>query len=113
MMINFRNAVQVALYEEELKGQISDGNWENSRPHGHWHVMCAARGVAMPGALGPVGFRPRRRYNFNDNLLVEVIGDRMLEIARRALGPTGKEYGLKQLRADLRDMSKIVNGTLS
>lgn len=31
-----RNAVQKALFEQELNGQISDGYWENSRPYDHW-----------------------------------------------------------------------------
>lgn len=33
--INFKNRNQVALYEMELKGQLSDGYWENSRPRNH------------------------------------------------------------------------------
>ena len=105
-IINFRNAVQAALYNEELAGQISDGCWENSRPYGHWRVMTDAKGVCEEGPLGP-NFRPRRKYNFNNNLLVEVCGERMIAMARKA--GAGKEYGLKQLRADLKEMSKLVN----
>jgi hypothetical protein len=111
-LINFRNAVQAALYNLELAGQISDGCWENSRPWNHWRCMIDATGVAVPGPLGPT-FQPRRKYNFNNNLLVEVVGDRMLKIARDAIGKDGEAYGLKQLRADLKDMSNIVNGKVN
>ena len=29
-----------ALFDEEIRGQISDGAWENSTPHNHWHFWC-------------------------------------------------------------------------
>jgi len=75
-IINFRNEHQVTLYECELKGQISDGYWENSRPYGHWKIMCNAEArVGEP--LGP-NFWPRRRYNFAAKDLIDVVGHRML-----------------------------------
>jgi len=80
MIINFRNEVQVALYECELKGQISDGHWENSRPYDHWIRMCKAKAkVGEP--LGP-NFYPMRTYNFAAKPLVDVVGQRMLFIAK-------------------------------
>jgi hypothetical protein len=105
--INFSNAVQAALYNEELAGQISDGCWENARPYGHWRDMSSAIGVAVEcGPLGP-NFRTKRKYNFNNALLVEVCGERMIAMARKAGAP--ETYGLKELRKELRAMSKIVN----
>ena len=108
LQIIFRTAVQAALFNEELASQISDGHWENSRPNNHWRQISLAKGVVVPGAaLGPAGFYPRRKYNFNDGLLVECVGDRLLGYARAVAGP---DYSMKQLRKDLRDMSDIVNG---
>ena len=75
-VINFRNIYQVTLYECELKGQISDGYWENARPYDHWKIMCAAEArVGEP--LGP-NFRPKRKYNFAAKDLIDVVKYRML-----------------------------------
>jgi len=35
-----KNENQVALFENEIKGQISDGMWENASPANHWKVWC-------------------------------------------------------------------------
>ncbi|MCD6214568.1 MAG: hypothetical protein J7J46_06290 [Candidatus Desulfofervidus sp.] len=75
-IINFRNKRQVTLYECELKGQISDGYWENARPYDHWKIMCRAE-AKVGDPLGP-NFRPRRAYNFAAKDLIEVVGHRML-----------------------------------
>lgn len=75
-IINFRNERQVTLYECELKGQISDGYWENSRPYDHWKIMCRAQ-AKVGDPLGP-NFRPRRTYNFAAKDLIDVVGHRML-----------------------------------
>jgi hypothetical protein len=107
--IFFRNRDQVVLYELEIKGQISDGHWENSYPDDHWIPMNEAQaevvpqdlpkafqGVEVPQeqreflrqraidlALGP-NFDTPRRYNFADLDLVDVVGDRMLFYVRLA-----------------------------
>lgn len=30
-----------AIFDEEIRGQISDGAWENSAPYNHWHFWCS------------------------------------------------------------------------
>lgn len=35
------NASQAAIFAFEIRGQISDGHWENSRPMNHWKWVCA------------------------------------------------------------------------
>lgn len=140
LQVRFRNKVQVALYECELKGQISDGNWENSAPFNHWEDPCAAVAVVgKPGEkLGPVNFWPRRNYGFGSPFLLECVGDRMLFYARAVqvfpeleldtdshwnwdkkyteqqveaeCAVKGIVYGMKQLKADLNDMSRIFAG---
>lgn len=77
--IIFENHIQQILYECEMKGLISDGMWENSKPYDHWHIMCdATTSVDSEGLLPRMNFKPKRRYNFNDDELFEAIGDRML-----------------------------------
>lgn len=76
-VINFRNADQVFLYECELKGQISDGYWENASPQDHYEVMCDAKAKVDEDNLGR-NFTPLRRYNFAAPDLVNVVGDRMI-----------------------------------
>jgi len=34
------SASAVALWHNEISGQISDGMWENSRPFNHWQFWC-------------------------------------------------------------------------
>jgi hypothetical protein len=76
--INFRTLSQVILFECEIKGQLSDGYWENSRPHDHWKVPCSAtaRVATNPELIG-ASFYPTRKYNFAARELLEAVGDRM------------------------------------
>lgn len=76
-VIAFMNNPQVILYECELKGQISDGHWENARPMDHWKIMTDAKAIEDPSNLGP-NFYPKRKYNFAAKDLVEVVDDRMI-----------------------------------
>jgi hypothetical protein len=36
----FPNAGLKALFDHEIRGQLSDGAWENSTPHNHWLFWC-------------------------------------------------------------------------
>lgn len=102
--INFRNQAQVTLWQEELCGQLSDGVWENSRPREHYKRPCAA--MVTCDIFKPLGknFDHSRAYNFASKMLVDCVGERMCEHVSKALK---KPYSLKELRKDLRDMSKI------
>jgi hypothetical protein len=73
--INFRTLSQVILFECELKGQLSDGYWENARPHDHWKVPCSA--TAKVATNVGTTFYPTRKYNFCAPSLLEAVGDRM------------------------------------
>ncbi len=119
--IVFANNVQKALWENQLRGQISDGVWENSRPYDHYKVWCNAE-VTVAKNGEPTG-RNFWAQKDNYNLLapIEYIGERMLVTA--ALGEMfpnfegqlpesaddfksyakwaaeGKEWAIKQLAA--------------
>ena len=101
-IINFRNEIQVTLYECELKGQISDGYWEDSRPLDHWICMCKAKAkVGEP--LGP-NFYPMRTYNFAAKSLIDVVGQRMLFQAKlKMLFPHLSLQVIRELADDLVD----------
>jgi len=79
--INFANQIQVALFKNELSGQISDGMWENIRPFDHYKVWCRA-GVGVDTSNVGVNFHAmKNNYNFTSQDLLSIIGDRMLNIA--------------------------------
>ncbi len=124
LFLRLQTPAQVAVFNEELTGQMSDGYWENSRPYNHWTwaparelVTVAAEGqkvglfYAYTDHLGQaleVKFTPPRRYNFCNSVLLECVGDRMLEQAKAL--PNHEWYTMKSLRKDLLAISKIVNG---
>jgi len=67
---------QAILMELELKGQVSDGYWENSSPRDHWKPVCSAEVIVDPDNVG-INFGPSRSYNFAAPKLIEYVGDRM------------------------------------
>lgn len=85
--LRFRNTIQVALWECEISGQISDGLWENARPMNHWIPWCDAD-VTVAESDDSVGrdfYARKDNYDFNSSKLVNVVGDRMILYARLAL----------------------------
>lgn len=109
--ISWRNEMQVVLWNEELIGQLSDGNWENSRPYEHWKRPCRAEvAVASPSTqLGP-NFTPARKYNFKAVYSNETVRARML-VALHTNGFEGTTE--KMLAYQLHDMSVIFNSRYS
>lgn len=78
-VIKFDNQAQVILFECELKGQLSDGYWENARPHNHWRAPCDATAVVRgPDEVCGANFWASRKYNFAARELREVVGARMI-----------------------------------
>ena len=81
--VTFRNGEQAAIFEHELKGQISDGLWENT-PYTDFEVWCNAK-VEVGEHIGR-NFPHVRKDNFGvaAKKLVDIVGDRMLGYARAA-----------------------------
>lgn len=94
-----RTTVQCALFQQELKGQLSDGYWENSRPFDHWKPWCSAT-VRVGRRVGRNFHVAKDNYAFDNRDLLDWVGDRMLTIARKASG--NKDYSLSDLKKDLR-----------
>jgi predicted DNA-binding WGR domain protein len=158
-VIQFENATQVALFQGELIGQMSDGAWENASPMNHWRPMSEATvRVGKPG----MNFVPMRTYDYASPELLSIVGDRWLFLAKatkaypsvdfsdiahavdhfsditdqskvtdewekkyvekilQATGETdfnqflarvhGQQYGMGDLRKDLRAIKNVVNG---
>lgn len=81
--LTLRTVTQAALFEKELKGQISDGHWGNTRPLDHWKVWCNID-VVVGENVGRDFWARKDNYNFTDKALLECVGGRMLVIARLA-----------------------------
>lgn len=96
--INFRNQIQVVLFRVEILGQISDGNWENSRPYDHWRYWIGAEVKVNPANLGRNFYAVKDNYNLTDPGLIEAVGERMCWYAALAK----KGYDVKVIR-DLGD----------
>jgi len=74
----FRTEDQRNLFMNEIKGQISDGQWENARPHNHWQMWCDADVKVDPANPGRNFYPIRTCYNLVAPDLLSVIGQRMI-----------------------------------
>jgi hypothetical protein len=83
-ILTVRTATQAALFECELKGQLSDGAWENTAPHDHW-VPWSDATIAIGENIGRNFYARKTSYNFARKDLLEVVEGRMLGYARIAL----------------------------
>jgi len=98
LKIVFATPEQEILWDAELSGQVSDGKWENSRPHDHYKDMTAASTTHSPNPedWGTQGFRPRKSYNFNDKELKDIVGERMLASVKMMLAFPDIDYKVRQ-----------------
>jgi len=104
-----RNLAQKVLWEQELAGQISDGQWENARPHDHYRDWSDVE-VRVGGhhALGRNFVAAKDNYNFTSTEFINCVGDRMIDTVREQLGASYHHYTLTDLRADLKDLKAII-----
>lgn len=103
--IAFSTDIQAKIFEEEIKGQISDGLWENTYGS-DWQTWCRATPVVNPANVGRDFFA--RKDNFRLTALVPFIGERMVEIGR-TIDPAYTEARLLQ---DLRAISKAMKTSI-
>ena len=91
-----------ALLEQELRGQISDGLWENSSYDDDWRSLSDADIIVDPKNTGS-NFSFRKTYGFTSKALYDAVGDRMLKQIQ-VVNPNATEAdlkkALKQARAD-------------
>jgi hypothetical protein len=74
------NAQQVAIWSE-MDGQLSDGHWENLRPHDHWKQWYDAE-VSIGSPVGKNFYPVREQYDMLNKDLLDAVGYRMLQRAR-------------------------------
>lgn len=77
-----RTQDQAVIFEHELRGQLSDGHWENSRPMNHWKNWCDAE-VKVGEQVGR-NFYADRKYNFASRELLAVVEPRMITYVKIA-----------------------------
>jgi len=101
--IRVRTQAQKWLLEDELKGQISDGHWENTanNPYKDW---ATAKVIVDPKNPGRNFHTTKDNYQLNSKALLDVVGDRMEENVR---AKTGKDYNRKAMNEDLKDLRTI------
>jgi hypothetical protein len=80
----FRTMTQKVLFEHEIKGQLSDGHWENSYPQDHWRPWCDAKVEVGPN-VGRDFHARRTSYVLNSKSLLDVVAQRMIAYCRIAL----------------------------
>jgi hypothetical protein len=83
--ITFQNMPQLALWLHMLTGQMSDGMWENTRPHDHWKFWGQLE-TEIGKDLRVTTDRPWecKKVGYDFNALIDVVGDEMLALGRMA-----------------------------
>lgn len=102
--IRVNTQAQKWLLEDELKGQISDGKWENSS-NNPWQDWTAAKVIVDPKNVGRNFRTDKDNYQLNAKDLLDVVGDRMVEnVQNKTANP---DYNEKAMGKDLADLRKI------
>lgn len=100
-VIRFRTAVQAALWEHEIVGQLSDGKWENDTQC-DWRAWAGAK-VEVGEPVGRTfRVRGRQRHALDDADLVKWVGARMRVYA--VLSRAGYDQAEVGLFANLFDL---------
>lgn len=83
--ITFETITQAAIFEHELKGQISDGHWENDAGS-NYETWCDAQ-VMVSNNEDCLGrdFWVSKNLGFSSKTLFDIVGDRMCHYGRMAL----------------------------
>ena len=99
--MTFTSRTAVALWVNEICGQISDGMWENASPHNHWQFWCRLDvSVGSANELKSTAWCVKNKYaltrlhqeKFNENEYV--LRDRMLacgRLCKAGADPTNRE----------------------
>jgi hypothetical protein len=74
----------LVIWNAEIRGQLSDGMWENAAPLSHWRFWCGLDSLCSEG-IARVEVRwmpPRQKTGYNLAALYPIVGDRMLKLGR-------------------------------
>lgn len=83
--ITFQNMAQLALWLHQLTGQMSDGMWENTKPHDHWKFWGQLE-TEIGKDLKVTTDRPWecKKVGYDFAKLIEYVGAEMLALGRMA-----------------------------
>jgi len=100
-VFTFRTQAMKDLWDEELRGQITDGHWESGARTGDlfWYDVPTKVGSSTK-LTGKIPNGARKNFNFADKTLVRGLKDRMLDYVHKSQ-PDATE-------ADLVDMLKEI-----
>jgi len=73
-----------ALFELEIKGQLSDGHWENTRPYNHWEPWCEATAAVSRHIEGRDFYANKDNYQLTATDLLAAVGERMMVYVKLA-----------------------------
>ena len=104
-ILAFDNESQKILFDTEIRGQLSDGYWENARPHGHWKPWCHADAIVDAKNPGRSFLVMKENYALDSAELLGWIGDRMIDAVRKGTG--NADYSKRDLKKDLKRMKEI------
>lgn len=98
------NLEQKILFLHELRGQLSDGFWENAKPRNHWVPWSSLdwNTIQIPtdgkvGVSGDLRHADRNNYNFTSEELYKYVGKRMrmlVAIYRCTFQPDAEKIGI-------------------
>lgn len=111
--LRFATRDQAILFECELKGQMSDGFWENSRPYDHWEAPCKAKVevAETPEQVGKDGVWISRNYDFANKELFDIVGDRMINYVK--IGRMLPTVPIAEIESITSSCINVEDGTLS
>ncbi len=102
--------VQAALINQFLLAEIQTGFWKDMRPVGHGLVWDGVVAVVAEGdAVGPVGFKPMKNYDFLNPEFTKLNEAKLVEIAQ-SVKPT---MTFKALKKELIELARIVGGRMT
>lgn len=104
-VFTFKSQAMKDLWDEELRGQITDGHWENQVTTADlfWYDVPTKVGGST-SLKGKIPNGAHKNFNFADKPLLDAVGDRMLEIVRKH----EKEATMDDLVAMLKEITKAV-----
>lgn len=102
--------IQADLVNKFLLNEIQNGFWKDMRPVGHGLVWDGVVAVVAEGdAVGPVGFKPMKNYDFLNPEFTKLNEDLLVQIAR-SVKPN---MTFKALKKELIELARIVGGRMT
>lgn len=106
-ILTVATAIQAAVFDTVLRGEIATGFWKNARPADHADYWKGVD-VVVGTELGATGFEVPRNYNFVNPEFFTKHEAALLEAAQKV----DKEVTVKQLKKQLISLNQIIGARL-